>query len=137
MKNILRKDDGYYHVNGQRFPKLIGSRAQVFHGTAYKTSGGLTKKDLIKNKSGHVVSAKKHRSAKKHNRLLEYGYSAKKGAFGAVKIEGGRRSRRTRRRRYGGGGHDGVVKNAADYGSAYSGRMTGKLENISDHMVAP
>jgi hypothetical protein len=30
--------------------KTFGSRAEVFHGNAKKTSGGLTKSDLIKNK---------------------------------------------------------------------------------------
>ena len=29
---------------------VVGSRAQVWHGTADKTSGGLTKKDLKFNK---------------------------------------------------------------------------------------
>ena len=29
--------------------KTVGSRAEVFHGNAKHTSGGLTKKDLIKN----------------------------------------------------------------------------------------
>ena len=33
-----------------KFNKTIGSRAEVFHGNAKKTSGGLMKKDLIKNK---------------------------------------------------------------------------------------
>jgi hypothetical protein len=33
----------------------VGSRAEVFHGTADKTAGGLTKKDL-KLKDGRIVS---------------------------------------------------------------------------------
>ena len=45
--------------------KTFGSRAEVFHGNATKTSGGLTKKDLIKNKHGEIVSRKKHLTAKK------------------------------------------------------------------------
>lgn len=39
--------------------KTIGSRAQVMHGTAQKTSGGLTKSDLKYNKWGRIVSRKK------------------------------------------------------------------------------
>lgn len=39
--------------------KTIGSRAQVMHGGALKTSGGLTKKDLKYNKWGRIVSRKK------------------------------------------------------------------------------
>jgi hypothetical protein len=37
----------------------VGSRAQVMHGTAMKTPGGLTKKDLKYNKNGRIVSRKK------------------------------------------------------------------------------
>jgi hypothetical protein len=43
----------------------IGSRAQVMHGSAKKTSGGLLKKDLAYNKSGSIVSKKKSLLAKK------------------------------------------------------------------------
>jgi hypothetical protein len=42
----------------------VGSRAKVWHGTAHHTSGGLTKKDLMKNKHGEIVSKKKHAKAK-------------------------------------------------------------------------
>ena len=46
------------------------------------------------NKWGHIVSAKKHATAKKENRLRKYGYTARKGKFGAVKIsKTGSRSR--------------------------------------------
>ena len=65
--------------------KTIGSRAEVFHGTAKKTSGGLMKKDLLKNKQGYIVSRKKHLTAKKERRLEKHGYFAVKGKFGYVK----------------------------------------------------
>jgi hypothetical protein len=65
--------------------KTFGSRAEVWHGNAKKTSGGLTKKDLIQNKWGEIVSRKKHMTAKKEKRLEKYGYFAKKGSFGAIK----------------------------------------------------
>lgn len=65
--------------------KTFGSRAEVFHGNAQKTSGGLTKKDLIKNKHGEIVSRKKHLTAKKEKRLEKFGYFAQKGKFGFVK----------------------------------------------------
>lgn len=42
-----------------------GSRAQVMHGTAKKTTGGLTKKDLMYNDAGRIVSKKKHALGKK------------------------------------------------------------------------
>lgn len=65
----------------------VGSRVQVWHGTAQHTSGGLTKKHLRMNKWGRIVSAKKSASAKKEKRLEKHGYFAKKGSFGYVKKE--------------------------------------------------
>ncbi len=85
-KRVVKQADGKYHVNGKKFDVLVGSRAQVFHGTAYKTSGGLTKGDLIQNKHGRIVSASKHKTAKKEKRLEKHGYTARKGKFGAVKM---------------------------------------------------
>ena len=35
---------------------IVGTRAQVFHGTAERTSGGLTKADLIQGKDGLIKS---------------------------------------------------------------------------------
>ena len=49
--------------------KTFGSRAQVMHGTAMKTPGGLTKKNLRKNKHGRIVSVKASKSAKKNKNL--------------------------------------------------------------------
>lgn len=65
--------------------KRVGSRAQVMHGTAHHTSGGLTKKDLKMNKWGRIVSRKKSMKAKKEKRLEKAGYKTKKGKFGAIK----------------------------------------------------
>lgn len=81
-----KSEDGKYHIKGQTFELLIGSRAQVWHGTAYKTSGGLHKSDLIKNKNDRIVSKAKHTTAKKEKRLLKHGYGTKKGKFGFVKV---------------------------------------------------
>tara|TARA_Y100000992_G_C21165985_1_gene443543 strand:- start:447 stop:722 length:276 start_codon:yes stop_codon:yes gene_type:complete len=67
------------------FNKTFGSRAEVFHGNAKKTTGGLMKKNLMKNKHGEIVSKKKHLTAKKEKRLEKHGYFAKKGKFGYVK----------------------------------------------------
>jgi hypothetical protein len=65
---------------------LIGTRAQVWHGTAYKTSGGLCKTDLFQNKAGRIVSKAKYLTAKKEKRLIKAGYGTKKGKFGYVKL---------------------------------------------------
>lgn len=72
----------------------IGSRIQVYRGHAKKTSGGLTKSDLMMNKHGRVVSKAKHFTAKKEMRLLKHGYGTKKGKFGFVKIGKKSRSRK-------------------------------------------
>ena len=65
----------------------VGSRAQVMHGTAKKTSGGLTKKDLMYNKkTGAIVSKKKHMLAKSQKHLEKAGWTTLPGKFGAVKI---------------------------------------------------
>lgn len=62
--------------------QTIGTRAQVWHGNAKKTSGGLTKSNLMQNKHGRIVSRKKHNSGKKSiKRLKKLGYVAKKGHF--------------------------------------------------------
>ena len=91
MTRHAKAADGYYHVHGRKFRNLIGSRAEVFHGTAYKTAGGLTKVDLIQNKNGRIVSKVKHATAKKEKRLVKAGYGTKKGKFGYVKLSGTRR----------------------------------------------
>lgn len=64
----------------------FGSRIQVYRGHAKKTSGGLTKSDLMMNKHGRVVSKAKHFTAKKEMRLLKHGFGTKKGKFGFVKV---------------------------------------------------
>jgi hypothetical protein len=88
MKRPMKGSDGKYHIHGHKYEMLIGSRAQVWHGTAYKTSygqDGLKKSDLMKNKHGAIVSKKKHNTAKKEKRLEKHGYFTQKGKFGAVK----------------------------------------------------
>ena len=64
----------------------IGSRAQVMHGNAYQTGGGLKKKDLKYNKHGKIVSKKMSTIAKKEKRLQKAGYITKKGQFGVVNV---------------------------------------------------
>jgi hypothetical protein len=82
----------------------VGSRAQVWHGTAKHTSGGLTKTQLMMNKSGRIVSRKKHASAKKDNRLVKAGYKTKKGHFGFVKVGSRKRGHKGRKGHRGGSG---------------------------------
>jgi hypothetical protein len=62
--------------------KATGSRAEVWHGNAKHTSGGLTKSALMKNKNGKIVSRRKHKMGKKTiKKLRKLGYVAKKGQF--------------------------------------------------------
>ena len=62
--------------------KAVGSKAEVFHGSAKHTSGGLHKKDLVKTKRGRIVSRRKQAAGKKAiKKLRAMGYVAKKGTF--------------------------------------------------------
>ena len=95
MKRPHRNEDGTYHIHGKHYKELFGSRHQVWNKTAYKTSGNLTRKHLLMNKWGRIVSNKKHFTAKREKRLQKYGYYAKKGKFGYVK-KNGTQKRKTR-----------------------------------------
>ena len=41
VKKHMKGSDGLYHINGKTYQLLKGSRAQVWHGTAYETKGEL------------------------------------------------------------------------------------------------
>jgi hypothetical protein len=96
------KVDGHYVIQGKKYEMLVGSRAQVYHGTAFKTSGELKKDNLIQNKCGRIVSKKKHHSAKKEKRLVHAGYGTKKGKFGYVKLHSHSKSKKSTRKMKGG-----------------------------------
>ena len=86
--------------------KTTGTRAEVWHGNAKHTSGGLEKKDLLQNKHGRIVSKRKHNSEKKAKRLIKAGYGTKKGKFGFVMIgtkKGSMKNRSGRSRKMRGG----------------------------------
>ena len=87
MTRYTKDAHGRFVINGKTHEILIGTRAQVWHGTAYKTTGGLTKSHLFQNKAGRIVSAKKRATAKKEKRLVKAGYGTKKGKFGFVKLD--------------------------------------------------
>ena len=85
MTNRKVGKDGKYYIKGKYYELIRGSRAQVMHGTAHETTGGLTKTDLKKNKHGRIVSRKMSVKAGKENQLKKKGYLTKKGVFGAFK----------------------------------------------------
>jgi len=85
--------------------RTVGSKAEVFHGTAKHTSGGLKKKDLMKHK-GRIISRKKHAAGKKAiKHLRELGYIAKKGTFKLFRksMVDGRKHKKARHTRKRGG----------------------------------
>ena len=96
VKKHMKSADGLYHIKSHKYPVLEGSRAQVWHQTAYKTPGGLLKHNLMMNKHGRIVSRKKHTTAKKEKRLEKAGYKTRKGKFGAIKSDK-KKSRKSRK----------------------------------------
>jgi hypothetical protein len=99
--------------------KAVGSKAQVWHGTAKHTSGGLTKGDLMKTKKGRIVSRRKHNIGKRAiKHLHELGFKPKKGTFKLFhgKASAHRKSRRRTRRvgRRHGGSAPGAIKAMTD-----------------------
>lgn len=96
MKRPVRDPETrMYTIKSKKYPELFGSRTQVMNETAYKTTGELTKNDLMMNKHGRIVSKIKHATAKKERRLEKAGYFAKKGKFGWVR-KTARKSRKSR-----------------------------------------
>ena len=63
------------------FLKTVGSKREVWNGTAKHTAGKLTKKDLVKSK-GRIKSKRKVKQGKKSIKLSrKLGFVAKKGTF--------------------------------------------------------
>jgi hypothetical protein len=99
----------------------VGSRAQVMHGNAKKTSGGLQKKDLMYNKQGNIVSRAKAKLARTQKHLAKAGWTAKKGKFGAIRMKGftAKKSRKN------------VKKGGANVGGLLNGLLgNGKAEAV-------
>ena len=84
----------------KKFQEKYGSRLKVWNGTAEMTTGKLKKRDLIrvqdKNGVGRIKSKKKSMFEKKYNRLAKHGWTAKKGEFGAVRID--KKTRKNKKR---------------------------------------
>jgi len=92
------------------YKKLVGTRAEVMHGTVYKTTYGkvkseggnaLTKVNLKYNKNGRIVSrVKSSKGPALLKQLRDAGYTTQKGKFGAVKTsKKGRKPRNKTRRK--------------------------------------
>lgn len=63
--------------------KTDGSRAEVMHGKAKHTSGGLTINDLFYDNNGRIRSKRASRAARASNNLGEYKQPKGSGKFGA------------------------------------------------------
>ena len=77
IKNIKRCNDGNYYINDKVYKKLTGPREEVYNEIAYKTTGGLTKDDLVINRRGNLVSKKKCIQETKINRLEAFNLKKK------------------------------------------------------------
>ena len=73
--------------------ETFGTRAQVFHGTALKTTGGLTQSDLVQDKYGSIRSIAARKAALKRmkregKKALVKVFKPKKKGFGLQPKEG-------------------------------------------------
>jgi hypothetical protein len=74
----------------------FGSRAQVMHGTALKTTGNLTEADLMMSR-GRIVSIKKSESAKKNNNLGKFLQEEGSKTFGPNRTKKARKAKKSRK----------------------------------------
>lgn len=89
----------YTDHRGNAYDARVGTRAQVMHGTAYKTTGGKTRSAFKYNKHGRIV-AKSRSNKNMLKRLTDAGYAPfRKGAPGEVKRTAKRSTRRRTSRR--------------------------------------
>ena len=109
--------------------KTEGSRAEVMHGTAKRTSVGLTKSDLKYNKWGSIVSKKKSEQARKSRHLEKAGWTAKKGKFGAVRMNGAK----TAKKHYKKGSRSKTHKGEQDFTTKKSGKVFDRKGHYSRH----
>ena len=105
--------------------KTIGSRAQVWHKVALKTSGGLKRSDLMMKK-GRIISRRKSAAGKKAlKHLTSRGYVAKKGTFKLFRKSDSKKHGKTHSKKHGkrhtrkrGGADAGVPKAMMDASGA-------------------
>jgi hypothetical protein len=108
--------------------KTVGSKAEVYHGTALKTSGQLHKKDLVKTKKGRIVSRRKQAAGKKAiKRLFALGYKPTKGKFSLMR-KSGKSKKMSRRTRKKGGANYGAMDNFADASGAQANPIQAAMD---------
>jgi hypothetical protein len=72
VRKFDKAKDGKYYIDDVVYDKLFGTREEVWNGTAYKTSGGLIKDNLMLSKSQNsvnkIVSKAKSKIEKKYHK---------------------------------------------------------------------
>lgn len=68
-RNHTKNKDGLYHIDGNEYEILRGTREEVWHGKSYQTTGGVPKSGLIINKAGKIVSKAKSVEGHKNNKF--------------------------------------------------------------------
>ena len=63
--------------------QTVGSRAEVMHGKAKRTAGGLTVNDMFYDKNGRIRSRRASRAARSANNLGKHQPPKGSGKFGA------------------------------------------------------
>ena len=81
------------------FKMRVGSRRQVWNGTAKETAGGLKKKDLFQDKYGRIKSRKASNKAKRIKNLKKAGWTFQKGKFGAVRKSESKKKSKSKKRK--------------------------------------
>ena len=69
IHNHTKSKDGLYHIDGNTYEILRGTREEVWNGKSYQTTGGVPKSGLIANKAGKIVSKVKSVEGLKINRF--------------------------------------------------------------------
>lgn len=101
MTRFTKTANGKYNIQGKVYDLLSGTRAQVWHETAYKTSGGLTKKTFFKTKTEESYP-KQNMLHLKGDAIIEIWIWNQKGKFGFVKVTG--KSKKNNKKMKGGNG---------------------------------
>ena len=68
-RNHTKNKDGLYHIDGNEYEILRGTREEVWNGKSYQTTGGVPKSGLIINKAGKIVSKAKSVEGHKNNKF--------------------------------------------------------------------
>jgi len=73
LKRPTKNAEGRYNILGRLYDILRGTREAVWNETAYKTTGGLTKNDLMLNREGCIVSKQKSIYETENQRFVKCG----------------------------------------------------------------